>query len=358
MSERKVLIVRHGRFGRPHARYMQRSLNQLEQLRPDLHRRLVFHYTGEPAPGLDEIGAIVFWLRTPLRIHRACYDDAVRIADAARQRDVLLINPPQASSELSKSRQAQLWREADIPTPEVERFETLADLKRAAERLVYPIVLRGDNTHRQTDVHIAGDRGALSEIRAALAFPCAVSPFVDVRLGYRAVAPRSAYAKLFHKKRLIVANGVIRTKHVMFSDSPIVGAQTSLFRRAERFGRFETPFLLSPLNRECVDHDLSYWRQVEEHGVLMIKACQALGLQFAAIDYSNLSDGSPILWEANAYFDMPNQEEIMLPRRRRAAERLASYQHAIGMFLSEVLTTLDEPRPGKDPAVNGQDSPC
>lgn len=362
MSELKVLIVRHGRCGRPHSRYMQRSLTQLKQQRPDLHRRLVFHHTGEPTPGLDGIGAIVFWLRCPLRVHRACYDDAVRIAEEARRKSIPLINSPYVLSDLSKSRQGRLWREAGIPTPEVERFETLESLRKAAERLVYPIVLRGDQTHRQRDIHIVGDPGELRALSAAqLTFPCAVSPFIDVRVGYSAMAPKSAYARLFHKKRLIVANGVIRTKHIMFSSSPIVGAQTSIFRQAERFGRFETPFLLWPLHRECVQHDLSYWRQEEEHGALMLKARNALGLQFAAIDYSSLSDGRPILWEANAYFEMPNLKDIMLPRRRRAAERLITYQEAIGTFLSELLMALGETPAVEDSALSvtaGQKNLC
>jgi len=202
-------------------------------------------------------------------------------------------------------------------------------------------------------MHIVKDPGELRELNPTqLKFPCAVSPFIDVRSGYRDMAPRSAYARLFHKKRLIVANGVIRTKHVMFSNSPIVGATTSIFRRAERLGRFETPFLLWPLHRECIEHDLSYWRQEEEHRALMLKACNALGLQFAAIDYSNLSDGTPILWEANAYFGMPRFKRIMLPRQRRAAERLVTYHEAIGKFLSELLMALGGAPPAEEPALS------
>jgi len=70
--------------------------------------------------------------------------------------------------------------------------------------------------------------------------PCAVSPYIDVRSGYRDTAPKSAYARLFPKKRRIVANGIIRTKHVMFSANPIVGGKTSIFSKAERFGRLES----------------------------------------------------------------------------------------------------------------------
>ena len=343
MSDVRVLIVRHGEHrGRKLSRYMGRSLTYLRRQRPDVYQHLVFHHTGKPPPALDGIGAVVFWLWCPLRErHPACYEEAVRVADEARKNSILLINPPWALSDLGKSRQARLWRETGIPTPEVERFETLESLKKAAGRLVFPLVLRGDLTHFQKAMRIVRDPDELLALRTGdLLFPCAASPFIDVRSGYRDTQPKSAYARLFHKKRLIVANGVIRTKHVMFSTSPIVGAKTSIFRKTESFGGLETPFLLWPLHRECVEHDLSYWRQEEEHRDLMLKACRALGLQFAAIDYSSLSDGTPILWEANADFGIPRLKSIMLPHRRRAAERLVSYHEAIGKFLSELLTAL------------------
>ncbi|MGH6831671.1 MAG: hypothetical protein ACRECM_01405 [Methyloceanibacter sp.] len=172
-------------------------------------------------------------------------------------------------------------------------------------------------------------------------FPCAVSTFIDIRSGYRDATPRSAYARLFHKKRLIVANGRIRTKHIMFSSNPVVGAKTSIFNKAARLGCFEAPFLLWPLHRECIARDLAYWQQGEEHSVLMLKACDTLGLQFAALDYSTMSDGTLVFWEANPMFGLPKLRKIMLPRRRRAAERVLSYHEAIGMFLDELLM---EPR--------------
>jgi glutathione synthase/RimK-type ligase-like ATP-grasp enzyme len=79
-----------------------------------------------------------------------------------------------------------------------------------------------------------------------------------------------------------------------------------------------------------------YWQQEEEHRTLTLKACNAVDVQFAAIDYSNLSDGTPILWEVNPYFAVFSP--IMLPRRRRAPERLVSYHETIGKFLGALLT--------------------
>jgi hypothetical protein len=146
-------------------------------------------------------------------------------------------------------------------------------LRKAAEPLAFPLVLRADEQHGQKAAHVVRDRGELLKLGGTnLIFPCAVSSFIDIRSGYRDAAPRSAYARLFHKKRLIVANGMIRTKHIMFSSSPI----------AARLGRFEAPFLLWPLHRECIARDLAYWQQGEEHTALMLKACDTLGLKLAS----------------------------------------------------------------------------
>jgi hypothetical protein len=338
-----VLIVRHGegrgrRETHKHEthKYMNHVLRHFRQERPDLYRRLVFHHTGSPAPRLTGVGGIVFWLREPLRLFPACYEEAVRIADEARQRAIPIVNPPESLFDVSKSNQGRRWREAGIPTPDVERFETLESLRNAVERLPFPLVLRGDERHRQNAMHVIRDGGELLKLDAkVLIFPYAVSPLIDVRLGYRD-KPRSAYARLFHKKRLIVANGAIQTKHVMFSYQPIVGSSTSIYNKAGRGSFLEAAFLLWPLHRDCVAEDLAYWQQGTEHSALMLKACDALGLGFAAIDYSNLSDGTPVLWEANPLFGLPSLRNIRLPGRRRAVERISSYYEAIGRFLCEL----------------------
>ena len=100
-------------------------LEHIERERPELHRRLQLHQTGEAAPSLGGIGAVIFWLAGPLNNHPACYEDAVRIANEARARDLTVINPPEALYNLSKTRQAQLWQEAGIRCSPVETFEDM-----------------------------------------------------------------------------------------------------------------------------------------------------------------------------------------------------------------------------------------
>ena len=72
----------------------------------------------------------------------------------------------------------------------------------------------------------------------------------------------------------------------------------------------------------------------------MQRALGALGLEFAAIDYSDLADGGVILWEANPHPQIPRLEQIKMPYLRRASERLATYHDAIGEFFRELASEL------------------
>jgi hypothetical protein len=309
-----------------------------------VYRCLVFHATGEPAPNLDGIGSVVFWLADPLQEwYPACYDEAVGLTEKARARGARVINPPETLSNSIKSVQAHLWRAAGIPTTPVERFEDFTALTSAIEQLAFPILVRGDECHAQHGACIVTNADALiSACAERMPWPCAVSPLVDVRQGYRGDRPE--YARYFHKKRLIVANGAIRTKHIFFSSHPIVSAETCIFAQHTSWCEMGFSASISPLELRCIEQDIAYWRQGEEQRDVMLRACSALGFDIAAIDYSNLGDGSPILWEANPYFQLPTLREMMLPLHRKPIERIASYHDAIGDFLSGLVGTSRQPR--------------
>jgi len=355
-GDERILIVRHGKDRGPKvlSNCMAPVLEYIERQHPDLHRRLQLHQTGEPAPNLDSIGVVIFWLAGPLNPYPACYEDAVRIANDARARGLTVINPPEALHDLSKARQAQLWQEAGIRCSPVETFETIEALKAAVDRLDFPLMLRADAEHRQAGAAVVRDRSALLALsESELSFPCAVSQFVDVREGYRSTAPKSVYAKRFHKNRLWVANDVIRTKHVFFSSNPVVSAKSAMLGGAVRSGLPEYAILLSPMYRECLRHDVAFWRAGEQHRELMIRACKVLGLQYAAIDYSNLADGTPVLWEANPVFQVPRARQMILPRLRYTAERAESYCEAIAVSLARLLSARQTRRTTDEDAAAG-----
>ena len=121
--------MRHGNDRGPKrlAGCMAPALEYIELKKPELHRQLQFHQTGEPLPSLDGIGSVVFWLAGPLNNYPSCYEDAVRIAEEARERGLTLINPPEALHDLSKARQSRVWQDAGIPCSPVETFEDLED---------------------------------------------------------------------------------------------------------------------------------------------------------------------------------------------------------------------------------------
>lgn len=317
---------------------MREALVRARRTRPQLTRRLVLHATDEPPPSLDGVGVVVFWLSAPLKGRfPACYDAAVAIADAARSRGLPLVNAPEALSNALKSKQARLWREAGINTPHVDRFENYEELKQGIGRLAFPLFVRGDQNHTQRGARVIRTMQEFEALQpAAFPFPCAISPFVDVREGRGQSDAQAAFRKYFHKKRLIVANGLIRTKHVLFADNPIVSSRSSVFaKHRDWFGLGFHPFL-SSMDRQCIRHDIAFWRKGEEHRKIMVRACAALGVELAAIDYSDLADGSPILWEANPLFHIPRLKEVMLPRQRLATERIESYLETIVEFLDRL----------------------
>ena len=102
----------------------------------------MIHETGEPAPALDGVAAVVFLLADSLREHfPACFAEACSIAEEARAGGIRLVNPPEALSNTIKSTQSRIWREHGVPTPALERFETHAELVASLDRLVFPVLL-------------------------------------------------------------------------------------------------------------------------------------------------------------------------------------------------------------------------
>lgn len=336
MNDGCVLVVRHGEGRGRLPGYLDAVFARLAATSPALRARLRFHATGAPPPPLDGVRAVVFLLADPLRErYPACYAEAGALAARARAAGARVLNPPEALSHSIKSVQAGRWRSAGVPTPDAVRFESREELTSHVARLGYPIVIRGDALHAQEGIRVCRSARELDAIpEGALRLPGAVSPLVDVRQGFRATAPRGPYARFFHKKRLLVLGDRIRTKHVFFATQPIVSSDSSLFQRAHRWPRLAR---LVPALRACVREDLAYWGHRQEHAELMRRALAALGLDFAAIDYSTLGDGGVVLWEANPYPFLPAEVDIMLGRWRRAAERVASYHDAVGQLFTDVL---------------------
>lgn len=340
-----VLIVRHG-VGRGRlANVGDEVLEALAYERPELHQAIRVTATGEDPPDLAGVAGVVFWLGDPLReLYPACFEDACRIADDARQLGLRLVNPPEALSNTIKSVQARLWMDAGLSVARHAPFDNADGLAEAAGAVPFPALLRSETIHAQHLMHYCDTPDDVARIAVAdVAFPGALAEFVDTRWP-AAQAPHPIWSTLFHKKRTFVFGPVQRTSHLFFARSPIVSSSSCTFREAERFRRRPWTRLSAPrgssggwLARAIAD-DITYWEQGTEAQEVMTTAVRALGLDYAAIDYSTRADGTVALWEANPHFVTAGRHwrNLNLPRRRRTPERLRSYREAIAEFLAAV----------------------
>jgi hypothetical protein len=361
----QILVVRHGHGRGRLPNYLQWALDDIARRRPRLASRFRFHHTGGPPPDLDGVRAVVFWLADPLRErYPQCYAEAARIRDEARAQGMRIINDPDALSNTIKSVQARKWRAAGVSTPRHHPFTTRHQLKEALRTVPFPVVLRADQLHALEGMRVCttpDDVLALPD--EAIRYPGALAEFVDVRSGYEATGQRSVWSQLFHKKRQFVFGHVTRTSHLFFSAEPLVASHTCTFRLASQqvsrwqravarlakrlpqasTRRWKVIIAESPSSRvefdlfeDALREDVRYWETRSEDADVMRAAMNALGLDFAALDYSSLADGSVVLWEANPHFNLPSARQRMLPRERRTSERLRSYGDAIAEFLASL----------------------
>ena len=71
-----------------------------------------------------------------------------------------------------------------------------------------------------------------------------------------------------------------------------------------------------------IREDKTYFETDPLYARTLAHGVRALGLDFAAVDYSIRPDGSVVLWEANPYFWLPRGEESVLSEERNAVERV------------------------------------
>jgi hypothetical protein len=273
----------------------------------------------------------MFWLADPLReLYPDCHSEATDIAGEVRARGGAVVNDPAALSNTIKTVQARLWRDAGIPCSAAESFADAAALHGAVERAGLPAIVRTDLHHAQEATWLCRDAEAVARLPAhGRLYPGVVLPLVDTRAAYGRERPGTIWARFWHKKRIFVFGHVTVPNHCLFSSSPVVGLHNSRFWRYKgRRGKLLTPLVaLRRWDREALAVDRTYAEAAQERPELFVRATRVLGLEWAAIDYSTLADGSVVLWEANPYFTLPVGQKGPLagPRRLRArVERLCA----------------------------------
>ena len=345
-NPRTVLIVRHGRNRGPYIRlrsfrpgYFDPFLQELASFDPQLHQRVVTWDTGTAEPDLSGVGAILFLLQDPLaQKYPECFGESSQLADRALRRGIRLANPPQALSR-SKSEQAEIWRQAGLPTPEPHRFRDRRELLHLASQMEFPVLLKHDLLHVQSAMRRVDSFEELRKLQDAnLPCPGSVCSFVDTRNDYLRVAPESPFASHFHKKRALVFGQTVVTNHLFFSANPIVGSRTSTFSHGRS---------LNPIRRwwgiknhhEHLRLDYEFWEKKTEHETELLQAARVLGFEFVAIDYSTFADGSCVLWEANPHFALHLWPLGIYAHKRRLRQRIRR-QHAV---LARYLRDLVDP---------------
>lgn len=342
VDKAQLLVVRHGAGRGRDKRYLKDFLNRIKKHDSLIYNKLRFHYTGDPSPDLNGLSAVIFWLADPLReLYPSCFEEAKAISDAARERNIRIINPPEALSNTIKSVQYKIWSSAGIPTPVHYPFSNYDELDALLGEVGFPAILRPDHLHAQQSTFLCTDADMVRRLPVDdIAYPGTLTPLIDVRAAYRTFSPESVYACYHHKKRLYVFGDIIFTHHIFFGESPIVGLETSVFKRYTELRG--AAFILKPWYwwkncRACIAADIEYWQQGQEHPDIMRRAMTALGLDFGAIDYATMPDGRPILWEVNPYFYLPSVRKACMPRQRKLKERYDTISMAMRDFFHSLL---------------------
>lgn len=300
---------------------------RLCQTDPAMASRIVVHETGSPAPSLAGIALIVFWLGDPLRQkYPACFREAEALCKAALRRGIPVLNTPQGLSNTSKSIQSEIWEAAGIPSARVRCLTTRSDLSEVFSQMGGACLLRGNETHAERDICVVRSPKELEQFAPGFDQGAAFIRIHDIRAEYRAagVSQNSLYSRFHHKARTFVFRGEVKASHLFFSKNLIVGLSTSLLEREARPRRamIRKLGLRRTLFEDMIAEDLRFYQKDIPYKDVLTRAVAALGLDFAAVDYSIRPDGTPIIWEANPYFCLPPGEESVLSEERGAVARV------------------------------------
>ena len=339
-----ILIVRHGKNRGPRIRlrlfrpaYFQPFLTDLSSFDPALRQRVRVWDTGNSIPDLSNVDAVLFLLQDPLaQQHPACFEDASRIQEEALRLGARIANPPTALS-LAKSEQAAAWIEAGLMTPEPSRFSDATELRSVAASMQFPVLIKHELQHSQSGMRWVDTLEDLHEIPfEEIPCPGSMVTFFDVRDSYRQANPESPFAEYFHKKRALIFGRSAVTNHLFFSAHPIVGSRTSTFSRGRSFNPLRRWSELGE-NQEHLKLDFEYFAKRTENEAELLAAAEVLGLEFLAIDYSTLADGSCVLWEANPHFALHLWPRAIYARERRLEERIHRQHTILADYLRSLL---------------------
>jgi hypothetical protein len=302
--------------------------------------RIQIHETGTGAVDLTGVAAVVFWLADPVReLYPECFAEAANIAQDARARGIRIVNAPEALSNTIKSVQAQLWAQAGLPCAPATPFHSARQLQAIVQDATFPIIVRPDLLHaQQATFYCESPRDVDIAVFSEGVLPGVVIQFIDTRSKAADGRTGTIWTRFYHKKRALVFGDEVVPNHLFFSCHPICGLKNSTFGRYAGPGnRWAWLARLLPTDRATLAADNRFWQSPPEHVETLRMAVRALGLDFAAVDYSTFADGRPILWEANPYYDLTDPVQGVMPRERRLEARIGGFHRAMARFLGRLL---------------------
>lgn len=284
------------------------------------------HRTGAGAGvDLDGVGLVLCFLADPLRqLFPQCYAEAKAIEALADARGVEILNRPDALCATSKLAQNSRWRALGLPSADVRGFADAESLRAAIPDLAYPLILRYDFGHALESTYLCRSADEAQDALGRMRFPATAIGFVDVRAAHQAAGGRPLFSDLHHKKRAFVVCGEVINSHLMFSEEPFVGLQSCTFTKQARWKRRLAARLgyQAGLLRGTVAEDLAYFAGPPDAPETLVAASRALGLDFMAVDYASMPDGSVWVWEANPFFWLPHGSKSVLAKERQAVRRV------------------------------------
>lgn len=302
-------------------------MERLQATDPAFAARFRVHETGSGAADLSNVALVLFWLGDPLREkYPACFMEAMEIAAAARSANIRILNSPEALSNTTKTRQSAIWHKERVPSARARMVNEPENLAQVCKDLGGICIVRSDVEHAQRDVLIVRNEADVRRAVETCEFPVAVIQKFDIRGEYRAAGaePSSLFRRYHHKARAFVFGDAVMRSHLFFASGPVVGLSNCLLKRearprrrlGHRFGYNRKLF------NDMIREDKTYFEADPLYARTLAHGVRALGLDFAAVDYSIRPDGSVVLWEANPYFWLPRGEESVLSEERNAVERV------------------------------------
>ncbi|MGE0440208.1 MAG: hypothetical protein AB7L66_11425 [Gemmatimonadales bacterium] len=293
----------------------------LEVFFPEVRARFELRPLGAAVRDWSRYRLHVPWLQDPVQAWSArAYRRALRLNDECRARGIPVVNPVDQLANAGKAAGAAHIASVGFRTPRVVPVGDWARFRRDRAGLAFPFLLREDWGHGAITVRVDNEAD-LAAVRVESFRRPVASEFVDV------VSPDG----LFRKYRYVVAGdlGVRQSVHV-----------------ASRWEVRGTPDR-AVYSEAIRDEEIAFTSSPEPEHERFQAARRALGVDFAAFDYSHDQEGRLVVWEANP---LPS---IRLSGGRRRYRTVPTCRVLIAMVRLYYERAGLEPPPNLDDALTG-----